>query len=117
MNSDSHLPIPESTGAPSGTPETPAAAPGPSPAAPGPAAAAAPAAAEVPPPAARRQPRTSPIVWGALILAFCGYVTQLTVGGGQLDTAAWVAATTIGLGVLLLGVGLVVIVRGRGRGR
>lgn len=58
-------------------------------------------------------PRTSPIVWGALILALCGYATQRVFGGGALDTAWWITATVIGLGVLLLGVGAAVIARGR----
>lgn len=60
----------------------------------------------------KSMPRTGPIVWGALILAFCGYVAQRTFGGGgSLDTAAWITATVIGLGVLLLGVGTAVLIR------
>ncbi|WP_440311981.1 hypothetical protein [Leucobacter chromiireducens] len=67
-------------------------------------------------PAPRRPaPRTSPIVWGALILAFCGYIAQRMLGTGELDLATWVAAITIGLGVLLLGVGAAVLIRNRRR--
>lgn len=56
-------------------------------------------------------PRTGPIVWGALILIFCGYIAQQAFGGNGLDTAGWIAATVIGLGVLLLGVGIAVLIR------
>jgi hypothetical protein len=66
-------------------------------------------------PATRTLPRTSPIVWGALILAFCGFVAQRTLNPGQLDAATWITATVIGLGLLLLGVGASVIVRNRRR--
>lgn len=62
-------------------------------------------------------PRTGPIVWGALILAFCGYAAQRAFGDGELDTAAWITATVIGLGVLLLGVGTAVIIRNRRNAR
>ncbi|PRI10561.1 hypothetical protein [Leucobacter massiliensis] len=60
-----------------------------------------------------RGPRTSPIVWGALILAFCGYAAQRAFGGGELDTAWWITATVIGLGLLLLAVGGAVLLRNR----
>lgn len=76
-----------------------------------PAAASAPAAADAP--SARPSPRTGPIVWGALILVFCGYVSQQVLGGGGLDAAGWITATVIGLGVLLLGVGFAVLIRSR----
>ncbi|MGW9019954.1 hypothetical protein ACWGOE_00555 [Leucobacter chromiiresistens] len=76
-----------------------------------PAAAPAPAAADAP--SARPSPRTGPIVWGALILVFCGYVSQQVLGGGGLDAAGWITATVIGLGVLLLGVGFAVLIRSR----
>lgn len=59
--------------------------------------------------------RTSPIVWGALILAFCGYVAQRTLRPGELDTTVWITATVIGLGLLLLGVGASVLIRNRRR--
>ncbi|MEJ6488257.1 hypothetical protein PQI23_00785 [Leucobacter sp. USCH14] len=61
----------------------------------------------------RPSPRTGPIVWGALILVFCGYVSQQVLGGGGLDAAGWITATVIGLGVLLLGVGFAVLMRSR----
>ncbi|MBL3698937.1 hypothetical protein [Leucobacter luti] len=76
------------------------------------------AAAAAPPrplPPTRTGPRTGPIVWGALILAFCGYVVQLVFGGGELDGVAWLTITTIGLGVILLVVGAAVIIRNRRR--
>lgn len=63
-------------------------------------------------PGERPRPRTGPIVWGALILAFCVYIAQRTVSPGAVDTAAWVVATVIGLGLLLLGVAVAVLVRG-----
>lgn len=58
-------------------------------------------------------PRTSPIVWGALILGFCGYVVQRTLAPGNLDPTTWITAVTVGLGVLLLGVGVAVLIRNR----
>ncbi|QIM18010.1 hypothetical protein G7066_03750 [Leucobacter coleopterorum] len=61
----------------------------------------------------RVQPRTGPIVWGALILAFCGYVAQRTLYPGLPDTTTWITATVIGLGLLLLGVGAAVLIRNR----
>lgn len=63
----------------------------------------------------RPLPRTGPIVWGALILVFCGYVTQRAFGSGSLDGDAWVIATLLGLGALLLAVGAAVIMRNRRR--
>ncbi len=65
-------------------------------------------------PPTRTGPRTGPIVWGALILAFCGYAAQRAFGTGGMDTAWWITATVIGLGVLLLAVGVAVAVRNRG---
>lgn len=61
------------------------------------------------------RPRTGPIVWGALILAFCGYVAQLTLAPGNIDATTWIIVTIIGLGILLLGVGATVLIRNRGR--
>ncbi|WP_053387128.1 hypothetical protein [Leucobacter japonicus] len=58
-------------------------------------------------------PRTGPIVWGALILVFCGYIAQQVFGLGGMDPTVWITATVIGLGVLLLGVGIAVLVRNR----
>lgn len=60
-------------------------------------------------------PRVGPIVWGALILTFCGYITQRVFAGPGVDGSWWLIASIIGLGVLLLGIGLTVILRGRGR--
>lgn len=60
-------------------------------------------------------PRTSPIIWGVLVLAFCGYVAQRTFGRSTVDDGWWVIAIVIGLGVLLLGVGLAVVIRNRRR--
>src|SRR5690606_346219 len=54
-------------------------------------------------------PRTGPIVWGALVLAFCGYIAQRVFGSGAADTAWWIAATVVGLGVILLIVGIAVV--------
>ena len=61
----------------------------------------------------RTGPRTGPIIWGALILAFCAYVGQKAFGTGSLDAITWITITTIGLGTLLLLVGITVVVRGR----
>lgn len=60
-------------------------------------------------------PRTGPIVWGALILVFCGYVLQRTFGDGRVDSATWATAAVIGVGALLLVVGAAVILRDRRR--
>lgn len=79
---------------------------------PAPPPAAAPATAPEP-----AGPRTGPIVWGALILGFCGYVVQRTLSPGDLDATTWITAVTIGLGVLLLGVGTVVLIRNHRRSR
>lgn len=78
-------------------------------------AAAAPAPAPAPAPRRKPAPRTGPIVWGALVLAFCGYIAQRMLGTDGFDAATWIAATTIGLGVLLLGVGAAVLIRNRRR--
>lgn len=59
----------------------------------------------------RLRPRTGPIVWGALILAFCAYVAQRTIAPGAVDTSAWLIVGVIGLGLLLLIVGVIVLVR------
>lgn len=66
-------------------------------------------------PAKHTGPRTGPIIWGVIILAFCGYVAQRRFGGGDIDGSWWIIATVIGLGVLLLGIGLTVVLRNRGR--
>lgn len=59
----------------------------------------------------KARPRTSPIVWGALILVFCAYVSVQALGG-SVDPTAWLITTMLGLGLLLLGVGVAVLVRG-----
>ncbi|GAB2565867.1 hypothetical protein [Leucobacter ruminantium] len=76
-------------------------------------AAPTPGAVADPSPNRRPRPRTGPIVWGALILAFCGYIAQRVFGTAELDAGWWIAATTIALGALLLLVGAAVVVRGR----
>lgn len=68
--------------------------------------------AENPPPLTKPTgPRTGPIIWGVIILAFCGYVTQRIFGNAGIDGSWWIIATVIGLGVLLLGIGLTVMLR------
>ncbi|GAA2822811.1 hypothetical protein FB468_1663 [Leucobacter komagatae] len=71
--------------------------------------------ATVPAPAAQKRPRprTSPIVWGALILVFCAYVA-VRAAGGSIDVTAWLITTILGLGALLLVVGVAVLVRSSG---
>lgn len=60
--------------------------------------------------ASRLRPRTGPIVWGVLVLSFCGYVTIRTIGG-NIDVISWAITTVFVLGVLLLGVGIAVLIR------
>ena len=55
-------------------------------------------------------PRTSPIVWGSLILVFCAYVF-VRAEGWSVDTTTWIIMTIIGIGALLLVVGLAVLLR------
>ncbi|MBO1902286.1 hypothetical protein J4H92_10050 [Leucobacter weissii] len=69
-------------------------------------------AAEVAPHEGRRT-RTGPIVWGAIILAFCAYVAAQTLAPGSVDPVAFVIACALGLGALLLLVGIAVLVRNR----
>lgn len=71
----------------------------------------APAAA--PDPSRKPGPRSSPIVWGALILVFCVYASQRAFNTETIDAAWWVTATVIGIGAVLCIVGAVVLVRGR----
>ncbi|MBK0419969.1 hypothetical protein JD276_13105 [Leucobacter sp. CSA1] len=59
----------------------------------------------------RPGPRTGPIVWGALILAFCCYVAQRALAPGTVSAATWITVTVIGLGALLLLVGTAVVLR------
>ena len=58
-------------------------------------------------------PRTGTIVWGALVLVFCAYIAQRTFAPTTVDATGWLAATVIGLGLLLLIVGTVVVVKNR----
>lgn len=104
---------PQTTSQPAATQSAPSrpAAPQAAAAAPGPVYTPAPAPAPTEP----SGPRTGPIVWGALILGFCGYVLQRTLAPGDLDTTTWITAVTIGLGVLLLGVGAAVLIRNHRR--
>lgn len=114
---------PQTTSQPAATQSAPSrpAAPQAAAAAPGPVYTPAPAPASpsepAPAPALTEPsgPRTGPIVWGALILGFCGYVLQRTLAPGDLDTTTWITAVTIGLGVLLLGVGAAVLIRNHRR--
>lgn len=69
----------------------------------------------LPPPAGRLRPRTGPIVWGCLILAFCAYAVQRVLLPGEVDVALWVTATVLGLGALLLGVGIAIAIRSANR--
>ena len=75
-------------------------------------AAAAPAGSPLPaqPRGRKPRPRTTPIVWGSLILVFCAYVA-VRAAGGAIDPATWIITTILGLGALLLVVGIAVLVR------
>jgi len=67
-------------------------------------------------PPERARPRTGPIVWGTLFLAFCAWITQRAFFPEAIAPELWLTSIAIGLGVLLLGVGIAVGVRDR-RGR
>lgn len=71
---------------------------------------------QVPRSPTKLRPRTGPIVWGALILAFCLFVAQRTVAPGAVDPVTWLITGVVGLGALLLAVGIAVLLRGSGRG-
>lgn len=75
-------------------------------------AAGAPAGSPLPaqPRGGKPRPRTTPIVWGSLILVFCAYVA-VRAAGGAIDPAAWIITTILGLGALLLVVGIAVLAR------
>ena len=105
---------PQSASSQPAAPQAAAAAPGPAHTS-APASASEPAPTPPPAPTEPSGPRTGPIVWGALILGFCGYVLQRTLAPGDLDTTTWITAVTIGLGVLLLGVGAAVLIRNHRR--
>lgn len=83
--------------------------PGSTPANPGSSRAGAPGA-EASVTQAKLRPRTSPIVWGSLILVFCAYLV-VREAGGRIDPTVWLISCVLGLGVLLLTVGVVVLVR------
>lgn len=57
------------------------------------------------------RPKTGPIVWGVLVLAFCVYTAFQAVAPGSVNGTTFVIAVTITLGVLLLAIGAAVIVR------
>lgn len=57
------------------------------------------------------RPKTGPIVWGVLVLAFCVYTASQTVAPGSVNGTTFVIAATITLGVLLLAIGAAVIIR------
>ena len=65
----------------------------------------------------RPRPRTSPIVWGAIVLAFCAFSAAQLIAPGALDGSAFVIATIIALGVLMLVVSIVVIARNAHRSK
>lgn len=58
-----------------------------------------------------RRPRSGPIIWGVLVLAFCAYTAFQAVAPGTVDGTSFVIAATISLGLLLLAVGVAVIAR------
>lgn len=58
-------------------------------------------------------PRSGPIVWGVLILAFCAWVAQRAFSPETIDPQIWLIGLAIGLGMLLLGVGALIAVRER----
>lgn len=83
---------------------------------PTPAAPPAPGQHPAPPPAAgapaeARRPRTGTIIWGCLILAFCGFVAQRVLAPGSFDAAVWATAVALLLGVTLVGAGIAAVVR------
>lgn len=56
-------------------------------------------------------PRTSPIVWGCLVLLFCAFIAQHTFAPGSVPSEFWLIGSFLGLGALLLGVGIAIVVR------
>ena len=70
-----------------------------------------------PPQAAQGRPRTWPIVWGVLVLAFCAYTTVQLVAPGSVDSTTFAIATVIGIGLLLLVVGAAILARTQFRNR
>lgn len=62
-------------------------------------------------PRKRFGPRPSPIIWGVLILAFCGYVAQNRFGMATGDPAVWAIGGVLAVGILLLTIGGLVLIR------
>lgn len=58
-----------------------------------------------------RRPLTGTIIWGSLILAFCGFITQRILAPDTVQPAVWVTAVVLFLGVALVGAGIAAIVR------
>lgn len=66
-------------------------------------------------PRERPRPRSGPIVWGTLILAFCAWVVQDGFLPNTISPGVWAAGTLLVLGLLILVVGITVAVRGSRR--
>ncbi|WP_217133375.1 hypothetical protein [Leucobacter chinensis] len=103
---------PQPGSAQAGVTPPPPAQPQPAPAASQPTA-PAPTPAPAPQPPAKSRPRSGPIVWGTLMLAFCAWVTQRALFPDIVQTGLWIALTVLGLGALLLIVGVSVAMRGK----
>lgn len=63
-------------------------------------------------PAPARGPRSSPIIWGTIVLAVCAYFTAQLVAPGAIEDVTFLVIGLIGLGLLLLAIAIAVIVRG-----
>lgn len=61
----------------------------------------------------RFSPRPSPIIWGVLILAFCGYLSQRRFGPSATEPEIWAIGGILAVGVLLLTIAAVVLIRNR----
>lgn len=57
------------------------------------------------------RPRTGPIVWGVIVLAFCAYTAVQMLAPGSVDGTGFLIIATITLGLILLAVGAAVIAR------
>lgn len=57
------------------------------------------------------RPKTGPIVWGVLVLAFCVFTMFQAIAPGVLDGTVFLIAAVISLGLLLLAISAAVIVR------
>ncbi|MBK0422381.1 hypothetical protein JD292_09875 [Leucobacter sp. CSA2] len=104
---------------PPSAPAPPAGEPAPSPAgesAPSPASVPAstlPRADGAVPQRHRFNPRPSPIIWGVMILAFCGYLAQRRFGPSASEPEIWAIGGILSVGVLLLTIAAVVLIRNR----